>query len=84
MSDDNPKPNITSQFDKPPESSARTFHAGLSESEQDKYDRIINLLDQSTDSGSIDSAQVLSLTDRPQLLRQSPLRLTSASTMMAR
>ena len=81
MSDDNPKPNITSQFDRPPESSTRTFRARLSQSEKDKYDRIINLLDQSTDSGSIDSAQVLSLTDRPHLLRQSPLRLTSASTM---
>ena len=70
MSDDNLGPSVTSQFDKPIDSSARTFHAGLSQSEQDKYDRIVNLLNQSTDSGSIDSAQILSLTDRPHPLRQ--------------
>ena len=81
MSEDQPKPNITSPFDKPQESSARTFHVGLSPSDQDKYNRIITLLDQSTDSGSIDSTQVLYLTDCSQPLRQSPLRLSSASTM---
>ena len=81
MSENNPGPSVTSQLHKPIESSPKTFRAGLSSSQQDKYDRIINLLDQSTDSGSIDSAQVLSLTDRPQPLWQSPLHLTPARTM---
>ena len=72
LSEHNPGPSVTSQFYRSTESSTRTFRAGLSPFEQDKYDRIINLLDQSTDSGSIDSAQVLSLTDRPHCLRQSP------------
>ena len=81
MSDDNPEPGVTSQLDKPNNSSVRSFRAGLSQSEQDKYDKIINLLDHSTDSGSIDFAQILSLTDHPYPPQQSPLCLTAASAM---
>ena len=81
MSDDNPDPGVTSQLDRPKDSSARSLRMELSQSERDKYDKIINLLDCSTDSGSIESAQILSLMDRPYLPQQSPLRITSASTM---
>ena len=82
LSEHNPGPSVTSQLYRPTESSSRTFRAGLSPFEQDKYDRIIKLLDQSTDSGSIDSAQVLSLTNRPYCLQQSPLRLTTTGAMV--
>ena len=60
MSDDNPDPGVTSQPDRPKDSLERSFRAGLSQSEQDKYDKIINLLNHSTDSGSIESTQTLS------------------------
>ena len=56
MSDDYLEPGVVSQLDKPKDNSKRSFRAGLSQSKQDKYDKIINLLDHSTDFGSIDSA----------------------------
>ena len=39
MSDDNSDAGVTAQLDKPADSSTRTFHAGLSQSEQDKYEK---------------------------------------------
>ena len=81
MSNDNPDPGVTSQLERPKDSSARSFCVGLSQSEQDKYDKIINLLDCSTD-GSIESAHILSLTDRPCPPQLSLLCITSASTMV--
>ena len=81
ISGDNPDPGVTMQLEKPKGTSVRSFRVELSQSERDKYDKIINLHDCSTDSGSIESAQIFSLTDHSCPPQQSPLRITSASTM---
>ena len=55
ISGDNPDPGVTAQLDQNKDTSVRSFRAKLSESERDKYAKIINLLDRSTDSSSIES-----------------------------